>query len=310
MNKFTKTFLIAGGICLSAGIIVTGIALGMARKSGMADQGSYEKISTTITDNFENIHIEEISHDIKFVISDDDSVKVEYWDNESLIHDLKVEDDTLTLTYKNSKHWWDWINIGIPGITEPVNNTPHDTIIYLPEDEYKDLKISGVSSDVIIPEGFIFEDISIDTVSGEITCQSEAVGNVKVETTSGNLNEISINGISATVNTVSGDVHISNSDLSGSLVINTTSGEVALTDINISAVAINTTSGDINLVNYSSDNTSIDTTSGDIDAIVIGDYNIAFDSVSGDQNISCNNISDGARFTVNTVSGDLTVRAA
>lgn len=310
MNKFTKAFLIAGGICLGAGIIVTGIAFGLAKKNGMGDTGSYEKISTTITDSFENLHIEEVSHDIKFVISEDDSVKVEYWDTENLIHDLKVENDTLTLTYQNSKHWWDWISVGIPGITEPASDTPHDTIIYLPEDEYKNLKIEGVSSNVNIPEGYIFEDITINTVSGEITFKSEATGNVKINTTSGNLNEISINGISATINTVSGDIYISDSELTGSLVIDTTSGGVDLTNITAAATDINTISGDINLVNYASDNTSIDTTSGDIEAIVVGEYNISFDSVSGDQNISCNNISDGSRFAVNTVSGDLNVREA
>lgn len=310
MNKFTKTVLIAGGVCLGAGLIIVGIAAGLARKNGAEAATTYEKITVSVTEDFENIHIEEVSNDVKIVISDTDAITVEYWDNSKLTHSCKVENDTLHISYKNSNHWYDFISVGIPGITEPANDEPHDTIIYLPEGEYGNFRVDGVSADINVPEGYTFGDITFNTVSGDISCLSESTGDLEVNTTSGCLQEIYVNGISGKINTVSGEVNISDSTLSGSLVIDTVSGDIKFTNVTTAATSINTTSGDIVMNGYSSGNTSIDTTSGDIEASVVGTYNIDFDSVSGDSQISCNNMTDGSRFTVNTVSGDLTVREA
>jgi len=310
MNKFTKGLLITAGACLGTGIIITGIAIGLTKKNGQATTDSYEKITVTITDDIENINIEEISHDIKIEKASDDNITVEYWDNSSFIHDVKADGGTLKVTFKNSKHWYDFITIGIPGITKTSSDENHDTIIYLPEGVYGDLAVSAVSSDINIPDGYTFEDVDFNTVSGEISCASESTGNVNVNTTSGNLNEMYINGISAQINTVSGDVFLSESTLSGSVVIDTTSGEVQLTNVTVGACDINTTSGDILLNSYSGSNTTINSTSGDITAIVSGTYHVSYDTLSGDSNITCDNVSDGANFRVDTVSGDLTVSEA
>lgn len=310
MNKLTKVLLITAGACIGAGVIITGIAVGLTKKSGKAAANTYEKLSLTITDDIENINISEVSHDIRIEKASDDKITVEYWDNSALVHEVKSDGGTLTVTYKNSKHWYDFIMIGIPGITETSSDENHDTIIYLPEGVYGDLAISAVSSDIDIPDGYTFEDVDFNTVSGEISCASESTGNVNVNTTSGNLNEMYINGISANINTVSGDVFLSESTLSGSVVIDTTSGGVQLTNVSVGACDINTTSGDILMNSYSGDNTTINTTSGDITAVVSGAYHISYDTVSGDANITCDNISDGANFRVDTVSGDLSISEA
>ena len=307
MNKFTKTVLIAGGVCLGAGLIIVGIATGLARKNGESAADTYEKISVSVTEDFENIHIEEVSHDVKIVISDTDAITVEYWDNSQITHTCKVENDTLHVSYKNSQHWYDFIQVGF---TDSGTDEDHSTVIYLPEGEYGNFRVDGVSADINVPEGYTFGDITFNTVSGDISCLSESTGDLEVNTTSGCLQEIYVNGISGKINTVSGDVNISDSTLSGSLVIDTVSGNIKFTNVTTAATSINTTSGDIVMNGYSSGNTSIDTTSGDIEASVVGTYNIDFDSVSGDSQISCNNMTDGSRFTVNTVSGDLTVREA
>ena len=309
MNKFTKILLITAGGCIVTGLVITGIAFGLAKKSGKNAANTYEKVSVNITDSIENIDISEVSHDIRIEKSSDDKITVEYWDNDAMTHEVKTDNNTLTITYKNSTHWYDFIQVGFD-FTGSVDEENHDTVIYLPEGVYSDLTINAVSSDINIPDGYTFSDVSFNTVSGEISCASESTGNVKVNTTSGNLNEMYINGISADINTVSGDVTLSESSLSGSVVIDTTSGGITLTNITVGACDINTTSGDIVMNNFSGANTTINTTSGDITAALNGTYNIDYDSVSGDSNITCDNIADGSNFRVETVSGDLTVSAA
>ncbi len=309
MNKFTKILLITAGGCIVTGLVITGIAIGLSKKNGKNGVNTYEKVSVNITDSIENIDISEVSHDIRIEKSSDDKITVEYWDNDAMTHEVKTDNNTLTISYKNSDHWYDYINVGF-NFTESIDETDHDTVIYLPEGVYNDLTINAVSSDISIPDGYTFSDVSFNTVSGEISCASESTGNVKVNTTSGNLNEMYINGISAEINTVSGDVTLSESSLSGSVVIDTTSGKITLTNITVGACDINTTSGDIVMNNYSADRTTVNTTSGDITASVSGTYNIDYESVSGDSNITCDDISDGALFNVETISGDLTVSAA
>lgn len=306
MNKVTKVLLITAGSCIVVGLLLGTVAYGAAKKNGFeAFKTTREKVTTDITDSFSNIEVLEVSDDIVIRPSEDGNVKIITWESEDQYHDIKVDDDTLKIEFKEKAglHFGDF---------EFDTNSSNDpeygmTIIYLPEGEYEDISITATSSEIAVPENYTFNDVTVTSVSGNISCSAVATGLVKMNSTSGEISDLNIDGISANIDTVSGNIGMTSCDVTGSIEINTTSGDINLTDISTSSASINVVSGDITLNNFESGLTDIDSTSGDVTGSLTGSYKISTDTVSGDINVTCNNNTDGAPFNVDTVSGDITL---
>ena len=302
MNKITKILLITAGSCLGIGLILGVLGMIQARNNNYeAFKSNREKVVTEITDGFENIEIDEVSDDIIIMPSEDGKVIVETWDGDMQYHDVGVEDNTLKITFRNKGSY---ITFDLDFMEDEED---YKTVIYLPAGEYKDFSINGTSSDVEIPDIYTFEDVSISLVSGDIRDSAYTTGTLNINTTSGEVDDLNINGISADINTVSGNINISSCNVSGSIDIDVTSGDVTLNDVTTSAANINSVSGDITFNGFESGATNIDTTSGNINATLIGNYKINTDTVSGNVSIGCDNLTDGASFDVSTVSGDITI---
>jgi len=303
MNKVTKVLLITAGSCIGLGVVLGTVGLVQARANGFeAFKSKREKVITDVNDSFSSIDISEVSDEVEIRPSDDGNVTVICWDSERLYHEVEVKDDTLIVKFEDEQVWFDSFNFDFDGSDEKDYGT---TIIYLPEGEYEDLNINTTSGDVLIPDGYTFGDVDINTVSGGVSDSATSTGIVNVNTTSGCISDLNINGISADINTVSGDISLNTCDVSGSIEVTTTSGEINLKDISTAVAVISTVSGEVTLTNFESDITDIDTTSGDVTGTLIGSYNINTDTVSGDINITCDNLSDGNKFNVSTVSGDI-----
>lgn len=307
MNKSTKTILITAGICITAGLVISAIAIGLNDKNP-SKAATYKQMTANITEDFSNLNVTEISNSITILPSSDGNVNIEYWDSDEYEHDIRVEGDTLVIEYKDRGAWYEHINIDFQLNKERFEE--HDTIIYLPEGEYGNLNIDGVSSDISISDGYSFGNVSINTVSGAInTGDSSLNGSVEINSTSGSVS-IANASESVDINTVSGNVTLNDSSLSSSLKVNTTSGKVTLNNVSASFTSVSTISGNMNFTDFASDDTDVGTTSGSLNATVIGSYHISTDTVSGNMNINCDNMSDGAEFSFSSTSGDLTITQA
>lgn len=140
-----------------------------------------------------------------------------------------------------------------------------------------DIIANSTSGDIMINNA---KDVDVNSTSGEISIKS--ANNVKAETTSGDINigEASLIDANSTsgeveigksgnvkVSTISGDVEIVDLTVMGESSINTTSGEVVVSNVNEVYVETKTTSGDLNIANSirTSENIlKIKTMSGDI----------------------------------------------
>ena len=308
MNKSTKTILITAGICITAGLVISAIAIRLNGKNP-AKAATYKQMTANITEDFSNLNVTEISNSITILPSSDGNVNIEYWDSDEYEHDIRVEGDTLVIEYKDRGSLYEHINIDIPWLNKG-GFEEHDTIIYLPEGEYGNLDIEGVSSDISISDGYSFGNVSINTVSGAInTGDSSLNGSVEINSTSGSVS-IANASESVDINTVSGNVTLNDSSLSSSLKVNTTSGKVTLNNVSASFTSVNTISGNMNFTDFASDDTDVGTTSGSLNATVIGSYHISTGTVSGNMNINCDNMLDGAEFSFSSTSGDLTITQA
>lgn len=86
------------------------------------------------------------------------------------------------------------------------------------------------------------------------------------------------------------------------LTINTTSGDISLSDLTLQTVNTNSTSGDVDIENITASESKVNLTSGDIDAN--GNLgNISMDSTSGDIDLELDKL--GSSNNISTCSGDI-----
>lgn len=165
--------------------------------------------------------------------------------------------------------------------------------------------------------------IEAHTVSGDLVLEGTR-GSIEIQSVSGDLTIRDVQG-SIALRTVSGDV--SCSEFCGRAEANTVSGDLRLERCRVQAADVVTVSGDLELIGALEPGSEhrFKTISGEIDLCLSGSaYEIGYKTMSGDVTLETEGRvtrdgrrdrtvtvgqGGGARVTVKTVSGDLTVRS-
>lgn len=105
-------------------------------------------------------------------------------------------------------------------------------------------------------------DVGISLSSGDVSVEN-ITGSVSVNASSGDVELHTVQEGPVSVNTSSGDV--SAERLEGTVSINTSSGDIELGDLNGDSVSLNSSSGDITARTLEADRLNVNTSSGDIE---------------------------------------------
>ena len=312
MLRLTKILLITGGAIFALGVVVTVGGIFAIRSSAKKNtEVTYEKQEVVITDDVSAIKVGEVSQDVEIKPSEDGEIKVEYYDADNYIHKVDVKDDTLTVevnALSDNMQWWELVTISQNWFNDS-KAYEHPVVIYLPEDTYVSAEISSVSGDITLPEGYVFNDIKLDTASGEIVSLCGSTGEINVNTISGEVKIANCTPSNISVSTTSGYIFFDDMTVGGNTDLDTVSGEVTLTNLETKDISVSTTSGDIILKNLTTGTADFDTTSGEVSGTVTGDHEYDADTVSGDIDIA-SNVKGEPGFSISTVSGDITIDAA
>lgn len=154
---------------------------------------------------------------------------------------------------------------------------------------------------ITIPFDYKLDDCVIETTSGEATIYGNfKIDNLSLKTISGDLSFSTLEIDNAQILTVSGDVDLDNSSIDV-LSVNTTSGDVDINTLNGENVEAKTISGDIDVYKSDISHFSGKSTSGDLDVWLMGpgeDYHIECQNI-GDKKIAHKSLK------LNTISGDV-----
>lgn len=172
---------------------------------------------------------------------------------------------------------------------------------------------------VLIPETLALEEIGVDTASAETSIRTVNVKEVEVDTVSGNVNISDMDDLrNAEVDTSSGNVVIKTGDTAESLKIGTVSGSVEITADRLKAFEIETVSGTVRLTVAEDSAGEIESVSANVNILLpetVG-YEIDYSSVSGKfgsdldyevKNDRYRSGDGGCRIEVETVSGNLNI---
>lgn len=229
--------------------------------------GGFKEKTTkhTVSENFNNIEVYGQNSSIIICLSSDNNAYVKCKKNDR----VNVNGDTLTI--KEEKEWFRFISFANPKIE-----------ICLPEKEYEELMIDTLSGSVDLKDRISFINVEIESTSGSIATDIEAVNKAVIESTSGSVRIEGLNNRELYISSVSGSVKLNNVLSESSIVIKTASGSVKLDKVDSENIEISTVSGSVNGKILSDKQYHVSTVSGSVNIPQSrGDESCNIETVSG-----------------------------
>lgn len=238
MKKQKKKLLIAAGVLVLLG--------GMIFSSAMAvNHWDFSKLSTVryktetfeIKEDLESITVETETPDIAFALSEDGKCRVNCYTPEGTENDASVIENVLTVKSDySSKKWYENISI--------TTETPSITV-YLPEKEFKLLKIKSDTSDVEIPGDFSFDDIDISVQTGEIITGASASDKIRIVTDTGDVRAENLTAKEMKLSLETGTATLKNIKCEEKLEVKTDTGDIKISDSDADEIKLNSDTGNI-----------------------------------------------------------------
>ena len=181
-------------------IILTGFLIFALSYKGVDFMSfSWGKAELIKTENFSINNVDDIiidaKHDVKFITSDTNEIKVNIFGKKNSDVDVSLNDNTLKINYNTSK-----ICFGFCYSNEYIE-------VFIPKNYAKNVKVNTISGDIKM-DSFDAYKLDIKTVSGEIE-----LGNFNKITATSISGDIDItSGNDVEVKTTSGDIEIDNTD--------------------------------------------------------------------------------------------------
>lgn len=232
---------------IGASLILLGSVIFICAMSGF--KWDFKNLTTSklktssyeITEDFDGIYIKTDEADISFAVSDNDSYKVICYESENTAHNVKVVNGKLKVEIVNNRKWYEYIGIfggGNPMIT-----------VYLPRGEYGSLTVESSTGDIGVPKDFSFESADISLSTGDVLFEASSVGELKIVTTTGDIDLRSSRVAGADLSVSTGHVRVADTQLDGELKIGVSTGKAKVVDVNCKSFASSGTTGDLYLKN-------------------------------------------------------------
>lgn len=266
------------GVCLfTVGMSLVGFDLRTLRPIYTAE-------TVYIEEAFDAVSVDTVEHDVRFILTEDETCKLVYTKTDRLSLHAAVENGTLRITRQDRRAWYEKIGFFYGKF---------ELTVYLPRAAYKTLFAKSTSGDVEVPLGFLAGKAELASTSGDVRFYGNAETLV-VKSTSGDV-KICGDGVqknsSIHASTVSGDILFDAIRTTVSLYAESTSGDIVFAH----AVAVA--------------NAECKTVSGDIRGTLAEAMRFTADTVSGSIRLPDSD-SAGGTFRAKTTSGDVSISLA
>lgn len=303
-------FVIVGGVMFTGALASTGwdfSALSTVK---------YETVEHGITEDFASLFIQPSTADVIIAPSEDGAAKVVCYEAENVKYTVSVSDGQLTILKNDMREWYDYIGItaGQPKIT-----------VYLPKTEYKSLIFKGNTGDAHISGEFIFEEISVGTSTGDVTCFASVKNKADVDTDTGDITVRSMAAGALELSTSTGKITLSDVSCSGDVSTAVSTGDVDATNVmcesfissgstgdvwmeNVIAsgkMSITRSTGDVEFESCDAAEISLKTTTGSVEGSFLTDKIFMAKSSTGDIEVS--RTTSGGVCEITTSTGDIEI---
>ena len=251
-----KKWIITAGILLAVGLILLAVCLAIVgfdfMKLGTKNMQTH---TYGVEEAFTHIRVDGLTADVTFLPAEDKQLRVVCYEDEKLPYSVYVEEDTLVITCKDNRKWYDYIGFNFESATVTV---------YLPAGEYGDLKISCVTGALTVPEQFTFQNAYVELTTGDACWKAGVSQDLSIQCTTGDIfiGNALCNRLFAKATT--GDIRLNRVDAT-EIEIKTTTGDVTGTLLSGKVFTTKVTTGDVDVPHGDFDGTcKVTTTTGDV----------------------------------------------
>jgi DUF4097 and DUF4098 domain-containing protein YvlB len=256
MKNSTKIWLVTATILMIAGLLLFAVAMQRCGLDFMKlDTQNFQTNTYEITESFSDFSIQVNTADVIFALSEDETCKIECFEEEKAKHSVSVEKNTLVIQENNQKRWYDHVSFSFkkPKIT-----------VFLPKLHYASLTVNGSTGDITIPKDFAFKDVTLLSNTGDITFSAQ--GNaVKMEASTGNLSikNTSVETLSLSVST--GIITVDQVVSKGDITVMVSTGDTVLTNTKCRSLISKGNTGSLSLQQViATEKFSFERTTGDV----------------------------------------------
>ena len=318
MKKSTKILLITATALIIAGATVFTCAMvTLGWDFTKLNTVKYETKIFEISEEFGALSADVDSGDIVFKEADDGKCKITCRQRESEPYSVTVNDGVLSISAKSTLKWYGYIgrlDFSSPSMT-----------VYLPKKAYGDIKINGSTGDITLPDGFTFESIDANSDTGDVKCESDVTGRLKISLSTG---DIDLRGLSAgeiELKTSTGNMSLRGVECAGDIKAEMSTGNFTAEGVNCESLISGGSTGNVTLkgvtarssfdIKTSTGNVKFDgadaktikakTSTGDITGTLLGEKIIFAETSTGKTDVPKS--SSGGRCELKTSTGDIII---
>lgn len=292
-----KRIFIFAGILASIGLFVAFFGLLLLEFDfTKLDRMEYEERVYEFTEDFDSIHMDLDTADVRFVLAEDGVCRVECMESKKIGYTVEAKDGVLNVSVKDNRKWYDYI--GMFNFSQPMT-------VYLPKAQYERLSVDVSTGDVEIPDGFSFGKLTLNGSTSDVSIGRVTVNSMDIETSTG---EIALGGVRATNMTLkasTGDISLTDVRVEDTLSVETSTGGVNLTDVISYRMSVECSTGDVELKRCDAALIRIETSTGDVEGTLRSGKNFTADSDTGDVDVPRD--SDGGTCEIFTDTGDIRI---
>ena len=257
MRKSTKGWLVIAASLILAGCVIF-VGVMTVLKWNFAALSTVKMITSKheISVDFSQIAVETDTAHVLLARSEDETCRVDCYEEEKAKHAVSVENDTLFIRIAEEKAWYDYIGINFrsPTIT-----------VYLPKTVYMAFSLRGDTGAVTVPKDFEFERVDLSSKTGDIAFSACASGLVKIQTNTGDIRvtNASVGALDLTVST--GAITATDIRCQGDMNVKVSAGKTKLTDVTCRNLTSQGSTGNVSLTRVIAEETfSIQRSTGDV----------------------------------------------
>lgn len=289
-----KKLFVASAICVAVGSVValSGCSI-MGFDLRNLDSRSVQTKEYQIDQQFNNIAIDRDSANVRFIVAQDDAVKVVSKEKQRQESAVSVQDGTLTIATQNTRKWYDYM----------FNSKETSVEVYLPATVCVNLTVKGATGDVYLPQNLSFGAVDIDISTGDVYVSSPAMQSLSLDLSTGDVQianttvangisiqlstgDIEMQGVTAqslTLQTTTGGMDLENITVAGALQAKRTTGEADLENVQCGELSLVSDTGSVEMKNVvATQKMYVETSTGDVEFSDIDAPEIVITTDTGD----------------------------
>ncbi|MBR0466969.1 MAG: DUF4097 family beta strand repeat protein [Clostridia bacterium] len=253
-----KGFIIAATVLIVIGAVLFVFAF---RETGYdlkkLDATEYETNTYTLNEDYSSIKIKTYEADVVFTPSENGQTKVVLLESKKEKYDVLVENNTLTITAKDTREWYD--HISFFSVKQAI------VTVSIPLKAYNSLDISSGTGDVVLTNNFSTHTGKIKVSTGDINIKNIDAKSLDLSVSTGTINCKNVNcnedivsivstGQTNFTNTVcrtlkskgsTGDIKLKNVVAKDCFSIKRSTGEVYFDNCDANEIEVKTSTGDV-----------------------------------------------------------------